>query len=250
MLVSLSPSLLPSVSGSYHTVAVAHAFLSNYRTALDMEKRCKQILSSSLPARHSRLQQTQLWLDHLTSLAVKQATIAGSPAASSPAAASSLSSSLSALQVMPPQLALNGPYAWVAFERGAKPRLGLDDVLQLVEISSRADDKRTDDLSRQADAQLTAVAPAVTAEAEEKEQDGEGEEEEAAVRPLVNGSAHGDALRATSNGGKSAFAAQEPEGQEEGEGQGGQSGQEGAGQRQQSVSSAVHHSASVQLRRK
>jgi hypothetical protein len=182
-------------------VAVAQAFLSNYRTALEMEKRCKQILSSSLPARHSRLQQTQLWLDHLTSLAVKQATIAASPTASSTSAASSLSSSLSALQVMPPALALNGPYAWVAFERGVKPRLGLDDVLQLVEISGRADEKRSDDLSKQA------AAAATGEQAEEKEQDGEeGEEEEEAAQPLVNGSAahHTDALKAMSNGAKSA----------------------------------------------
>ena len=146
---------------SYHSLAVAHAFSGSYRVSVDNEKRCKQLLAASLTAKHPRVQQSQIWLDHFTSLAVKTATTPTNAAAT----AASSAAALSGLSIVPPALGLSSPFAWLNFDRRMKGRLGLDDVLALVEVSARGDERRKEEVGRAVEAEVE-VAAAVASEAE------------------------------------------------------------------------------------
>ena len=142
---------------SYHSLAVAHAFLGAYRVSVDNERRCKQLLAASLTAKHPRVQQSQVWLDHFTSLAVKAASAAANPTA---AAAAASAAALSALSIVPPALGLSSPFAWLSFDRRMKGRLGLDDVLALVEVSARGEERRREEVARAAQAEVDGAAAA------------------------------------------------------------------------------------------
>ena len=139
---------------SYHSLAVAHAFLGSYRVSVDNEKRCKQLLAASLTNKHPRVQQSQIWLDHFTSLAVKAAN---TPATTAATAASS-AAALSGLSIVPPALGLSSPFAWLSFDRRMKGRLGLDDVLALVEVSARGEERRREEVSRVAESEVGVAA--------------------------------------------------------------------------------------------
>ena len=155
---------------SYHSLAVAHAFLGAYRVSVDNEKRCKQLLAASLTPKHPRVQQSQVWLDHFTSLAVKAASAAANPTTAAASAAA-----LSALSMVPPALGLSSPFAWLSFDRRMKGRLGLDDVLALVEVSARGEERRREEVSRAAEAEVEGAAAAAGEEG--RAEDGEAEEE-------------------------------------------------------------------------
>ena len=151
---------------------MAHAFLGSYRVSVDNEKKCKQLLAASLTTKHARVQQSQTWLDHFTSLAVKAAntpTNATATAASSAAA-------LSGLSIVPPALGLSSPFAWLSFDRRMKGRLGLDDVLALVEVSARGEERRKEEMSRVADSEVEGSVAAMGEAEADAEAEAAGQE--------------------------------------------------------------------------
>jgi len=178
------------MSPSYHSLAVAHAFLGSYRVSVDNEKRCKQLLAASLTTKHPRVQQSQIWLDHFTSLAVKAANTPTNAATT----AASATAALSGLSIVPPALGLSSPFAWLSFDRRMKGRLGLDDVLALVEVSARGEERRKEEVSRVAESEVE-VAAAVAGEADteaEVQEEGSGGGDEV---QYVNGGTTATELR-------------------------------------------------------
>ena len=180
-------------------MAVARAFLAHYRVALEVEKKSKALFVAALAPKHPRVQQAQQWLDHLTGLAVKQASAASSPSAASAAALAQPS-----LHIVPPALSMSSPYQWVSFERGVKGRLGLDEVLQLVESSARGEDRRKEDVRRAAEAEVNGVSGAHDGDHlhhnhrddhTEREEGADGEE-----RPSQLNGGHGDAAKGKTAG--------------------------------------------------
>jgi tetratricopeptide (TPR) repeat protein len=124
----------------YHSVAVALAFLNQYRQAIDNEKKCKQIFVSLLNPKHPRITQSQQWLEQFTKLAV--AFESNLNKKNNPLDTLSLFSSIA-----PPSLSLSSPFTWVNLQiiPSYHAQWHVSDTLYLLEVQDQAPENTEDE---------------------------------------------------------------------------------------------------------
>jgi tetratricopeptide (TPR) repeat protein len=124
----------------YHSVAVAYAFLNQYRQAIEYEKKCKQLFVSLLNSKHPRVTQSQQWLEHFTKLAVTLESNLNKK--TTPLEALSIFSSIS-----PPSLSLSSPFTWVNLQitPAYRSHWHMSDTLHLLEVQDQAPENSEDD---------------------------------------------------------------------------------------------------------